>query len=115
MGLQEHRETQGCFGTIEMKKPGVKRQLICANGHTYVRQSNGNVCTKCEPDKKNMEGFLGLLSAPARRALIGAEMVSEELLAEKSIQEVLALHGVGKTTIPILKNALQKVGKNFRE
>ncbi|RCU33173.1 hypothetical protein DVA76_20130, partial [Acinetobacter baumannii] len=50
--------------------------------------------------------FLTLLSAPARRALEGKGIKTEQQLARNSEKEILQLHGVGLASIPVLRKAL---------
>jgi DNA-directed RNA polymerase alpha subunit len=59
-------------------------------------------------------GFLSILVAPARRALENAGIHSLEQLSEWSEQEILKLHGLGKSSIPVLKRELEKVGLDFK-
>ncbi len=54
------------------------------------------------------------LSQPAQRALAGAGIKTLAQLAKRSEAEVLALHGVGPTAIPILKAALKGKGLAFK-
>jgi hypothetical protein len=53
------------------------------------------------------------LSAPARRALAGAGIVTLDDLARHTEAEVLALHGMGPASIPILRQALAEAGLAF--
>jgi hypothetical protein len=64
------------------------------------------------PVKKN--DFLSKLSAPARRALEGKGLTSLKKIAACTTKELLTLHGVGPSTIPILKEALQQEGLDFK-
>jgi hypothetical protein len=54
------------------------------------------------------------LSAPVKRALAMAEITSLENLASYSEKEILALHGIGPSALPMLRAALQSVGLVFR-
>ncbi len=58
-------------------------------------------------------GFLTELSAPARRALANKGIDSLAALAKYSEKEIRRLHGIGKTSIPILKQALAEEGLSF--
>ena len=58
--------------------------------------------------------FLKTLGAPARSTLENARITSLKRLASYTEKEILALHGMGKTTIPKLKSALKKNGLVFR-
>lgn len=55
------------------------------------------------------------LSAPARRALSGAGIRTRAFLARHTEKEVLALHGIGPSSIPTLRAALADAGLTFAE
>lgn len=76
----------------------------CEKGHQFYKTSACPVCPKCEKDKETF--FIPKLSAPARRALENAGIDSVEKLATYSEKELLKLHGLGKTAIPILRDVL---------
>lgn len=78
-------------------------QRICANGHKYMKSSDCPVCPICELERKPKESFLSILAAPARRALENAKINTLEQLAQHSEQEIMSLHGMGKSSIPKLK------------
>lgn len=54
------------------------------------------------------------LSQPAHRALAGAGIKTLAQLAKRTEAEVLALHGVGPTAIPVMKAALKAKGLTFK-
>jgi DNA-directed RNA polymerase alpha subunit len=54
--------------------------------------------------------FLPMLVAPARRALANAKITSLEQLSKYSEQELLKLHGFGKSSIPEIIVQLKKAG-----
>ena len=83
-----------------------KNLRICKKGHNYYKSSDCPTCPICEADRKPKTGFLSLLSAPVRRALENADITSLEKLSKYSEKDLLKLHGIGKTTIPKLKEAL---------
>ena len=87
---------------------------VCPNGHQYNKTSDCPTCPVCEAESKPKEGFLALLSAPARRALENKHIISLEKLSEFSEKEILQLHGMGPSSIPKLRDALKAVGLNFR-
>ena len=64
---------------------------------------------------KMKSDFLSLLSAPAQRALENAGIVTLAELAQYSEREILALHGMGPKSLPILRQALQEVDLAFAE
>ena len=55
------------------------------------------------------------LSAPARRALIGAGYLQLEQLTRLSEDELKQLHGVGPNAINLLRRALEAKGLTFAE
>jgi predicted RecB family nuclease len=87
---------------------------ICPKGHRYHKTSDCPTCPICEAECKPREGFLSLLSAPARRALENKGIASLEKLSEFSEKEILELHGMGPSSIPKLKDALKAVGLRFK-
>ncbi|MEW6127660.1 MAG: RNA polymerase alpha subunit C-terminal domain-containing protein [Acidobacteriota bacterium] len=93
----------------------MKNQRTCKNGHRYFKSSDCPTCPICEAERKPESGFLSLIVAPARRALERAGITTPAQLAQYSEEEILNLHGMGKTTIPKLRNALKEQGLNFRE
>lgn len=97
---------------MEAKKKNLR---ICKNGHHYYKSSDCPICPICELEIKPQEGFLSLLSAPARRALENNKINTLEQLSKYSIKELMQFHGFGKSSIPILQSALEKEGFSFRE
>lgn len=95
-----------------MSSKGTSR--ICPDGHTYYKSSDCPACPVCEAQKKPHSGFMSLLSAPARRALEGKGISTLKHLARHSAEEILALHGIGKTALPKLEQALKAQGLSFR-
>jgi DNA-directed RNA polymerase alpha subunit len=59
-------------------------------------------------------GFLNVLSAPARRALENERIISLKILSRYTKQEIAKLHGIGKTSIPKLEEALKAEGLSFK-
>lgn len=91
-----------------------KTLRTCKEGHQYYKSSDCPVCPVCERQRKPKGGFLSMLSAPARRALEKQEITTLQQLATYSEAEILAFHGIGKTTIPKLKTVLGKNGLSFK-
>ena len=58
--------------------------------------------------------FLSLLTAPARRALDSKGIKTIQQLAKFSEAEILALHGIGKSAVPILRSALDEQSLSFK-
>ena len=86
----------------------------CKNGHTFYKSSDCHVCPECEKINKNNNQFPGFLSSPAKRALINANILSEEDLAGWKESDILKLHGIGPSSLPKLKAMLQKKGYSFK-
>ncbi len=90
-----------------------KNNRICKNEHAFYKSSNCLTCPICEAERKPKDGFLSLISAPARRALENNNICTLLQLSKYSEKEILKFHGLGKTSIPILKNSLKEVGLSF--
>lgn len=58
--------------------------------------------------------FLTLLSNPARRALEHQGITTLQELAKYSEREILQLHGIGPSSMPKLRGALQSQGLSFK-
>jgi len=96
---------------MEMKKS----LRTCPNGHRYYKSSDCPVCPVCESAKKPAAGLFSTLSAPARRALENAGITTVEVLSGYSEKEILALHGMGPSSVPKLRKALEESGLTFRK
>lgn len=93
----------------------VSNKKICANGHTFFKSSDCPVCPICEKENKPSNGFLSLVSAPAKRALEGAGIKTLKQLSTKYKNEILAVHGIGPSAIPILERELKANKLSFME
>ena len=87
---------------------------ICNKGHKYYKSSNCPTCPTCEQENKSEDGFLSMLSAPARRALESNEVTSLQQLSKFSEKEILQFHGMGPASLPKLRTALQTNGLAFK-
>jgi predicted RecB family nuclease len=85
----------------------------CKNGHRYYKRSDCPTCPICEEERKPKDGFLSLMSAPARRALENKGIKNLKQLSKYSEKEILQLHGMGASSIPKLKKALKSEGLAF--
>lgn len=90
-----------------------KRLRTCQNGHQYYKSSDCPTYPICEAERKPKTGFLSLLSAPARRALENSDITTLQRLSEFTENDILKLHGIGKTTLPKLREALNAVNLSF--
>jgi len=97
-------------------KTALKKTLrTCKSGHQYYKSSDCPTCPACEAAKKPKDGFLSLLYAPARRALENAGIKTLKELSTYSANDILKLHGIGKTIIPILERELKNAGLRFND
>ncbi len=88
---------------------------MCRRGHIFYKSSDCPVCPVCEKERNPKSGFLSLLGAPARRALEGQGITTLKKLSTFSKKEILALHGMGPASLPILENALKDEELSFRK
>lgn len=86
----------------------------CENGHRFEKTSDCPTCPICEEERKPESGFLSEMSAPARQALEHEGITTVPQLAEYSEKEILALHGVGPSSLPTLNSALEDHDLVFR-
>ncbi|CAM4215561.1 RNA polymerase alpha subunit C-terminal domain-containing protein [Paenibacillus xylanexedens] len=87
----------------------------CEQGHSYYKKSDCPTCPTCEAERKTTEGFLALLSSPARRALENEGITTLLQLAEYTEKEILKLHGIGPSAMPKLRKALEEEGLSFKK
>ena len=95
-----------------------KIRKVCARGHTFYKSSDCPMCPQCWSGyyrKKVQHDLPSTISAPALRALLGARINSLVNLAKYTEKEILTLHGVGPSSIPKLKRALQSKQLSFRK
>ena len=53
------------------------------------------------------------LSKPAQRALVNARIFSAQELAARTLSEIISLHGIGESSIPILEAILAEQNLTF--
>lgn len=92
-----------------------KNKRTCSQGHTYYKSSDCPTCPICEQDLKPENGFLSMLSAPARRALENHGITTLQELSNYSEKDILKFHGMGPASLPKLRSALQASGLSFKE
>lgn len=95
-----------------MKKKATLR--TCENNHQFYKSSDCPTCPICEENRKPTDGFLSMLTAPARRALENEGVRTVKQLSSYTEKEILALHGMGKSSIPKLKKALSEKSLMFK-
>lgn len=92
----------------------VNQKKVCPNGHTFFKTSDCPVCPFCEQQRKPVNGFLSLLSAPARRALENKNINTLKKLSQYQQKEIMQLHGMGPSSQLKLQAALKAAGLSFR-
>jgi hypothetical protein len=85
----------------------------CPKGHRFYKTSDCPVCPECEKNKKQQSGWKSKLAAPARSALENQGISEFSILAKYKGSEILKLHGIGPSSIPILRQALWDEGLDF--
>lgn len=91
-----------------------KPQKTCKNGHTFFKTSDCPTCPICEQERKPTDGLLARLAAPARRALESNGIKTVDDLSKWSEKEIAQLHGMGPSSLPKLKKALEEKGLTFK-
>lgn len=91
-----------------------KTLRTCSKGHRYFKTSDCPTCPICEEERKPKDGFLSLLSAPARRALENNGITTLKQLSKFSEEEILKFHGLGKASLPKLREALAEKNLSFK-
>jgi len=95
-----------------------KVKKTCNRGHIFYKSSSCPVCPICWSDyyKKEYSGNLpSNLGAPAFRALLNEKIYSLAELSKYTEKEILELHGMGPSSIPLLKKALESQGLSFKK
>lgn len=93
----------------------MKKLKICSNGHRYYKSSDCPTCPQCEKERVPVSEMLAMLKAPARRALESKGITDAYTLSQYRENEILDLHGMGPSSMPALRTALEKVGLTFRK
>jgi len=105
-----------CKTTTTTTKNGNKKEIkACKNGHQFFKSSDCPTCPICGEERKPKDNFLSNIGAPAIRALEREGITTLELLSTCSEKEILALHGMGKSTIPKLNDLLKNSGLFFKK
>jgi len=92
-----------------------KKQLkTCPEGHQFYKSSDCNTCPVCAKENKPASGFLAPFSSPVRNALTNAGIDTVQQLANHTEKEILALHGIGKSSLPRFYEALAAAGLQFK-
>lgn len=62
-----------------------------------------------------VQAFYQILNSPARNAFLKEGIDTLQKLSQFTEKEILNLHGIGPTSIPIMRAALEEEGVSFRE
>lgn len=91
-----------------------KSLRTCDQGHKFYKSSDCPTYPTCENERKPADGFLSVLSAPARRALENNGITTLQQLSTYTEKEILQFHGMGPASLPKLRAALEEHGLGFR-
>lgn len=86
----------------------------CPKGHSYIKSTDCPTCPTCEAEKAKGGFFIDGMSAPARRALQHLGIDSLKKLAKYTETDILAQHGMGPASLPVMRAALKKAGLSFK-
>jgi uncharacterized protein YdhG (YjbR/CyaY superfamily) len=86
----------------------------CQQGHSFYKSSDCPVCPTCEKLKNAKADVFSSLSAPARRALENEGITSLKKLSGYTLEKIVGLHGIGPSSIPLLKNLLSAERLKFK-
>lgn len=103
--LKQRMQGKSCFN-FTRTEPALFRELalLTESGYEHYQQAGLLVDN----------GFLTQLSAPLQRALAQVGVQVPEDLEKFSEKDLLALHGVGPSAIPLLKSSLEARGLSFK-
>ncbi len=95
-----------------------RQKKICSRGHVFYKSSDCPVCPKCWSGyyrERNKGDFPDKLSAPALRALLNTGIHNLSQLAKHTESEILSLHGMGPSSMPLLRKALRAKRLKFKK
>jgi len=97
-----------------MAKASVKNKRTCSKGHTFYKSSDCPACPVCEANRKPQAGLLASLPAPARRALENKGISSLRQLSKYNETDISKLHGMGPSTMSMLRHEMKVNGLSFK-
>ena len=92
-----------------------KTKRTCKYGHIFYKSTDCPTCPTCEKLKEPPSGFLAFLSNPAKNTLLYHGIDTVQKLSTYTEKEILNLHGIGKTSLPKFKKALESEGLTFKQ
>ena len=91
-----------------------KQKKICKQGHTFYKSSDCPTCPICDKEKPKT-GVFADMASPVRRALDHAGIKTLKQLARHTEKEILNMHGVGPSSMPLFKKKLKDAGFSFKK
>jgi uncharacterized protein YdhG (YjbR/CyaY superfamily) len=98
-----------------IEKAKEKSKKVCPQGHTFFKTSDCPNCPICAEKEKLKTGPFTKLSAPAQRALKNVGIIDLKDLTAFTEKEILALHGLGPGSLPLLKAELKAKRLSFKK
>ncbi|SOC06451.1 RNA polymerase alpha subunit [Ureibacillus xyleni] len=92
-----------------------KSLRVCEKGHKYYKSSDCTSCPICNQENRPDHGFLSKLSSPARNTLVREGIDTLQKLSKYTEKEILKLHGIGPTSLPLMRSSLEEEGLSFKE
>jgi len=92
-----------------------KNLKTCKKGHQFFKSNDCPVCPVCEQERNPKECPFLLLSAPAIRALENKAFKTLKQLSKYIEDEILSLHGMGLSALPILRKTLSSEQLSFKK
>ncbi|RAJ83175.1 uncharacterized protein YdhG (YjbR/CyaY superfamily) [Chitinophaga dinghuensis] len=87
-------------------------ELITTITAFRVKENEEKAAAKVKKTKS--DSLVPGLSAPACRALAGAGITTLKRLSGYTEKDILQLHGMGKSSLPIMREALEEKGLSFK-
>lgn len=94
-----------------MKSPPQKK--ICKQGHTFYKSSDCPTCPVCEKQKPK-SGVFADMASPVRGAFDHKSIKTLKQLSKYTEKEILSMHGIGSSSIPLFKKKLKEAGLAFK-
>ncbi|MEX0896093.1 MAG: hypothetical protein WDZ94_04125 [Patescibacteria group bacterium] len=91
-----------------------KQKKTCSRGHVYFKSTDCPTCPLCEKEKPK-EGIFADMASPVRGALEHAGITTLAQLSKYTEKEILNMHGIGPTSMPIFKKKLYNAELSFKK
>ena len=90
-----------------------KQRKICKKGHTFKKSSDCPTCPVCAKENTPTGVFADMVS-PVRGALEHAGIKTLKQLSKYTEKEILNMHGIGPSSMPLFKKKLKDAGLFFK-